>query len=197
MPSLSFGEDERKVGIDISASQLERNTSLSEKILGDIQTFRLPAESFDAIICWDVLEHLRYPLRALENFARAVKPAGLIVLKLPNVLSLKGLATKFMPHSIHVLFYRYVLRRRNAKSEETGPFRTYLRYSIRPSAISRYAARRGLSVIYAEFYDIIDAPYLQRRRLLHAMYSIARCLARALSLGILGGSDFVVVLRKN
>ncbi len=195
--SVSFGDHATKVGIDISARQLQQNTTLSEKILGDIQTYRLPAASFDAIVCWDVLEHLPYPKRALERFARAVKPEGLIILKLPNVLSLKGLVTKTMPQSLHVLFYRYVLRRRHAGSEDTGPFRTYLRFSIRPKAISRYAIRRGLSVVYTEYYDIVNAPYLQRRRALHAIYSIAWYLAHAVSLGILGASDYVVVLRKD
>src|ERR1700722_3911030 len=59
------------VGIDISQEALDRNTHLDEKILGDIQTFRLEASSFDVIFCWDVLEHLERPEKALANFAHS------------------------------------------------------------------------------------------------------------------------------
>src|SRR3954469_8774977 len=48
-------------GIDIDPHQLERNTACSETILGDIETYDLPASSYDAIVCWYVFEHLNYP----------------------------------------------------------------------------------------------------------------------------------------
>ena len=40
------------VGIDVSAKQLERNESLDEKILGDLENCDLPQEKFDLVVCW-------------------------------------------------------------------------------------------------------------------------------------------------
>src|SRR5579862_6866063 len=55
------------VGIDISAEQLAKNTAVQEKILGDIQQYRLPRGEFDVTVCWMVLEHLSNPGDALLN----------------------------------------------------------------------------------------------------------------------------------
>src|SRR5579863_2654723 len=68
------------VGIDISAEQLANNSELHERIVGDIETFPLEPCSFDIIFCWDVLEHLKHPEKALRNFLQAVREDGIVVL---------------------------------------------------------------------------------------------------------------------
>ena len=60
------------VGIDNSQKQLERNSYLHEKILGDIQYYDFQASTFDIVVCWDVLEHLEKPELALQNFLRVL-----------------------------------------------------------------------------------------------------------------------------
>ena len=87
---IELGDRARIVGIDISEEQLARNDRLDRKILGDVQTHDFAPECFDLIVCWDVLEHLPEPERALRSFARASKAGGVILLALPNVFSLKG-----------------------------------------------------------------------------------------------------------
>src|SRR5271156_2761637 len=142
--NLKFGRQVRLVGIDISEKQLARNTVLHEKIAGDIQRYEFPPDSFDAIICWDVLEHLSQPELALQQFARAIKPGGLVILKLPNVLSVKGLLTKFLPHTFHVLVYRYIYGDQNAGENDTVPFKAYLRFCISAESIQKQGTQMGL-----------------------------------------------------
>ena len=43
----------------------------------------LPAESFDAIVCLDVLEHVPDPPRLVEQLARCLKPGGLLIVSAP------------------------------------------------------------------------------------------------------------------
>ncbi len=119
---VMLGDNVRIVGIDISEDQLARNSSLSQNIVGDIQTYDFDEESFDLIMCWDVLEHLTHPEKALKSFARAVKPGGVILLALPNVYSLKGLVTKFTPHWLHVWVYRNVFKSSTAGKPGYAPF---------------------------------------------------------------------------
>ncbi|MCX6866970.1 MAG: class I SAM-dependent methyltransferase, partial [Verrucomicrobia bacterium] len=73
------------VGIDISAEELDKNTSVHEKIVGDLETCELPKNAFDLVVCFDVLEHLHRPALAMASMASAVRPGGLLLLAFPNV----------------------------------------------------------------------------------------------------------------
>src|SRR5688572_8700064 len=73
---LRFPSNARITGIDISAEQLQRNTRIHERILGDLQTYAFAPSTFDAIVCWDVLEHLAAPASALDRFATALRTGG-------------------------------------------------------------------------------------------------------------------------
>jgi SAM-dependent methyltransferase len=135
-------------GIDISQHQLDRNPGLDTVILGDLQTYPLASQAFDLVVCWDVLEHLPEPGRALENMAQALRPAGLLVVKIPNLFSLKGLLTKFTPHAFHVWFYRHIRRMESAGRQDTAPFRTYFTAAISATGLRRFAQSAGLEVAY-------------------------------------------------
>jgi len=185
------------VGVDISEKQLARNTILHEKIVGDIQRYEFPPDSFDAIICWDVLEHLPQPELALRQFARAIKPGGLVILKLPNVLSVKGLVTKFLPHTFHVLVYRYIYGDKNAGKNDTVPFKTYLRFCISAGALQKQTSQLGLQTAYFATVDAADIHWLQRKKAVHHIYVTAKKIASVLSLGRLGDSELIFVLKKS
>jgi ubiquinone/menaquinone biosynthesis C-methylase UbiE len=150
---VEFGTDAHVVGIDISQEQLDRNTAVDEKVLGSIETYRLPDADFDIVICWNVLEHLPHPDRALTNLMRSVRPNGLIILRFPNVASLKGLITKFTPHAVHIWVLKHVLGKRRAGKEGRGPFPTFLRSSIAPDSIRRFAARGGFSTAHLNMFE--------------------------------------------
>jgi 2-polyprenyl-3-methyl-5-hydroxy-6-metoxy-1,4-benzoquinol methylase len=44
--------------------------------------------SFDVIVLWNVLEHLRFPVQDLHKIHRLLKPDGLLVFSIPNLESL-------------------------------------------------------------------------------------------------------------
>lgn len=141
------------VGIDISRQQLDRNTVLNEKILGDIQTFPLPASSFDVIICWDVLEHLKHPYQAISNFIRSLRPNGILILAFPNVLSLKGMIAKATPHIFHVWVYRYLLGFKNAGTDDNAPFPTHLRLALNPFTVRRFFLDQHFDALLSLQYE--------------------------------------------
>jgi len=49
----------------------------------DITSIPEPDSSFDAILCSEVLEHIPEPTRALGEFARLLKPGGVLILTAP------------------------------------------------------------------------------------------------------------------
>lgn len=175
------------VGIDISERQLERNQSLDVKIRGDIQFYDMPHSSYDVIVCWDVLEHLPRPSLALENFAKAVKKGGLIILALPNVTSLWGMMTKFTPHWFHVLFYRAVLGQQDAGRDDNPPFPTFLRWSLSPNRLKEFAQNRCLSVVFHREDDTVLKALQRRSRALYYAYMFFSLLAKMVTLGAYGG----------
>jgi 2-polyprenyl-3-methyl-5-hydroxy-6-metoxy-1,4-benzoquinol methylase len=130
--------DAHVTGIDLSRAALDQNDRIQRKILGDLQTYPLEPEAFDVVICQDVLEHLPRPDKALANMAQALKPGGEILIAVSNPASLKGLVTKFTPH----VFHRFVYQRgwfgyTFVDDPAYPPFKTFMRWSNRPSALKR------------------------------------------------------------
>lgn len=52
-------------------------------IVSDIISIPVDDSSFDAILCTEVFEHIPYPIKALEEFKRILKPEGILILTAP------------------------------------------------------------------------------------------------------------------
>jgi SAM-dependent methyltransferase len=142
----------RLVGLDISPEALAKHERLDEAIVGDIETYPVPDDEFDVILCWTVLEHLEHPRSAFENLARAVKPGGLLVIGVPNVWSLKGIVTHLTPYRFHVWLYRHLLGQPEAGTPGFGPYPTHLRRDISPRALGELGRASNLDCVYAVSY---------------------------------------------
>lgn len=153
---FKFKADVHAVGIDISQEQLERNKVVQEKILGDLQTYPLPKGEFDVVACWTVLEHLSEPNDALLNMFASVKPGGLVILGFPNLLSFKGIVTKFTPYWFHKLFYYFI-------KTLHPPFPTYFRVAIVPNKVTRLAEENGFSVPFFRLVEGTMTKEVRRR----------------------------------
>lgn len=196
---VDFGPTAHVVGMDIDAATLARNTNLQETILGDIETYDFPAGSFDAIVCWYVMEHLGHPLAALVKFAKAVRQGGVVVLAVPNVLTPKGLVTKFTPFWFHVAWKRYVNGRPNAGRPGFGPYPTTIPFSIAPEQLLAVAAAAGLDVAYAGFFEDDKQRQLRERLGVRGgIWQLVTAFVSALTRGRLDAerTELVVVLRR-
>jgi SAM-dependent methyltransferase len=60
--------------------------------VGNIVDAPFPSESFDAITCFDVLEHLYEPWRVMARVAEWLKPGGIFYVLVPNVDSAEARA---------------------------------------------------------------------------------------------------------
>lgn len=196
---LSFPRDARVTGIDISQSQLDRNPFIQEKICADIQKHRFAEGTFHAIVCWDVLEHLRAPEQALENLFAALRTGGMMILALPHVRSLKGLITRFTPHAFHVWVYRRILRDRDAGRNDRAPFRTYHRSGIAPAALERWAGLHQADILMLETYRNEFVDWVEERNVvLRQIWRMLQVVVRAVSFQRIDveNTDVLFVLRK-
>jgi len=184
-------------GLDISEKQLARNTGLDAALLGDIQYYPLPEAHFDIVVSWDVMEHLTDVRGALDNLSRALRRDGLLIVKVPNYHSLKGMVTRWTPYWFHVWFYRHVLRVVDAGRGDTAPFRSYFRYEISRNGIRRYAEGRELKVVYCRTFE----RYWQGNWRIAAVNRIVQACCWPLRVATVGrvrltDSQFIVVLQK-
>ena len=174
---VKFASAVYAVGIDISKEQLDRNSVVQEKILGDIQIYPLPKEEYDVAVCWMVLEHLSRPKDALSNLFDAVKPNGLLIVAIPNLLSFKGLVTKFTPYWFHKLFYRIM-------KYKSRPFPTYLRLAILPKNVVQLAKDHDFSLAYLKLEEGDQLIRVKRRFwFMSWLFSGADSAMRVISLG--------------
>lgn len=57
---------------------------------GTLESAAYPADSFDVVTLWDVLEHVTDPKQTLAEIARILRPGGLLVTSLPNPTSFEA-----------------------------------------------------------------------------------------------------------
>ena len=116
-------------------------------ILSDIRSIPQTDGSFDAVMCIEVLEHLPYPLEALAELSRLLRPGGRLVLTAP-FCSLTHFSPYFYYTGYSENFYRYWLPRyglRILELEINGSYFDYLAQELGRLywAAEHYAGRRA------------------------------------------------------
>ncbi len=148
------------VAVDQSQEALDRNENADEKIVADLQTHEFPPQSFDAAICWWVLEHVPKPQAVIERLSSSVRPGGLIVIGVPYLWGFKAMVTKATPYRFHI----WLARRADpsAGTAGRGPFPTYLKSDIAPRSLRSLASEHSLSLIYEKAHSMEPERILPR-----------------------------------
>src|SRR6266545_1905503 len=74
---LTLPPGSRWVGLDVVEPT---RADLDERIVADLNEPLELGQRFDMIVCWNVLEHLSNPVVALNTFAGALRPGGVVVI---------------------------------------------------------------------------------------------------------------------
>jgi SAM-dependent methyltransferase len=185
--------------VDIDEDQIRNNDYAQETILGDIQTHRCRPESFDLIICYNVIEHVPDVEAALRGFCDGLKRGGLILIGAPNPKSLSGVVTKYSPHWFHVWFYRYVRGDKNAGRPGHAPFPTLFHPLVTLSNLDGFAKAHGLQIIYRKKYESPRYPEMRLRK--PAFAALIDIAAKMMNFFLPGNTDvrhgdYHVMLRK-
>src|SRR5579863_3596013 len=88
------------IGVDRS-DDLFRNPNLNYGVRADLTSLPFASERLDVVNCRLVIEHLRLPQAALNEFHRVLKSGGRLAIFAPNLLHYFGMAAKVTPHWFH------------------------------------------------------------------------------------------------
>ena len=185
--------------VDIDPEQIRNNAYAQTTIVGDIQTYRFHPDTFDLVICYNVIEHLADVGAALVRFCESLKSGGLILIGAPNPQSLSGVVTKYSPHWFHVWFYRHVRGDKQAGLPGQAPFPTIFHPLVTLAKLKAFAAEHGLQVIYKKEYESPRFPEMRARR--PVLAAVLDAAATAINLVLRGQADvrrgdYHVILRK-
>jgi ubiquinone/menaquinone biosynthesis C-methylase UbiE len=75
-----YRSDLELIGLDISQKSIEYAQSVTKEVaflLGDVYHMPFKAKSFESVVCFDLLEHLDHPYKALREIKRVLKPGGI------------------------------------------------------------------------------------------------------------------------
>jgi len=176
----------RCIGVDMSLNELalcrkrlELHGCDSDILRGDAFGLPFRTESFDIVICTEVLEHIRDKSGLIAELSRVLKKGGLLYLSFPNFMSLRNMirdphyhlpGATLLPLSI-ARWYTRKVRGRNYDVEML-PI---------PSLVSRICAREGVVVYCVNASEEvllrkIDSPESIENRFLRLVISIFKAL---------------------
>lgn len=185
--------------VDIDKNQLANNSYAQHKILGDIQTHRFSRDSFDLVICYNVIEHLPDVEAALRRFCESLRSGGIVLIGAPNPASLSGVVTRFSPHWFHVWYYRAIMGIHDAGTPGEPPFPVYYHPLVSFDRLKAFARGQGLEVLFERTYESPRYPELRARKpLLGAIVDAAAMVLNALALNTIDvrRGDYHLILRK-
>jgi SAM-dependent methyltransferase len=170
------------VDIDEDALNMRKSRvrDVDDIFVGDLRNRELfgPA-SFDVIYNSFVLEHIENAQDVLDSFMHWLAPGGLLVLRIPDGDSVYGFLTRSSPHSVHVLYKKYVQGYPMAGKPGHGPYPTYYHPVVSRTGIHRYCREHGCRVVYEQGFS----GYLPKSAMLGALSRTAARTISALSFG--------------
>jgi SAM-dependent methyltransferase len=171
-------------GIDFDKAALDyrKNTlrDLDKAIAGDLRTAKLPRESFDVVYSSFVLEHIEGAEQALDNMVQALKPNGLLIVRVPDLAGVQTFLARLLPHWVAVAYYRHAWKIEQAGQPGFAPYPTSYDRVISAEGFHAYCRKRGL-----EFVDEIGVGSYATRGT-GALSRLVPYIARGISVVTLG-----------
>jgi SAM-dependent methyltransferase len=109
-------------GIEVSASAVAwaRSAFDVDISVGSVYDVSRGADRFDAITCWDVIEHLEDPAGAIDRMRQALVPGGLLFLSTPDAGALVARVMGARWHYLDPIQHLHLFSRRNLVRFVTG-----------------------------------------------------------------------------
>lgn len=131
----------------------------------DITKIPVENETFDVILCSEVLEHIPDPMIALDEFFRILRPEGILILTAPFA-SVVHMAPYYYYSGFSKYWYQHHLTRRGFVIDELTPLGGW--YELIGQEISRLGSLerslRSWTWPLAYIYSFVSVRYFKSRR---------------------------------
>lgn len=138
-------------GLDLDEHALDHRKNvqkdLDKAIVGDLKTARLSAGTYDIVYSSFVLEHIAGAEKALDNMVQALKPGGLLIIRVPDLGGVQTFLARLLPRWVAITYYRHAWKIKDAGRPGFAPYPTYYDPVISISGFHEYCARRDLSIL--------------------------------------------------
>lgn len=129
--------------------------------VGNIWNIDEVDEFFDIIICTEVLEHIPYPEKTLEELIRLLKPNGVLLLTAP-FSSVPHMAPYYFCTGFSEDFYKYFAKKYNMEIIEISPNgNSYDVLAIESHRSSLFIRNKITRVIYKLFIYLVFIPIMK------------------------------------
>ena len=152
-----------------SSNSLSRNVVFQQCRLPDLTGIQ--SNSFDTVICFQVIEHIKNDNRLLGEIKRVLKPGGVLILTTPNKL------TSLTRNPFHVREYPP----QQMRSLISGYFNTYTVQGIYGNdLVLKYYNENKKAVERITRYDIFNLQYHLPAFLLKSVYRVFNIASRSI-----------------
>lgn len=139
----------RLIGLDVTP-RIAENPGLDFKVRGDVYKLPLADGSVDLAVSSYLMEHLEYPVAALREIARVLRPKGRFVFLTPNRRHYVCLTARLTP----LWFHRWFLSRHGRRVEDVHP--TLYRANT-PKHLREVASEAGFRMVELEMFEAAPA----------------------------------------
>lgn len=140
-------------GFDVSVTVIDDDTPPARRVLsdiasayddvlaGDLRTAPIQQRAFDVIYCVHLLERVEHVEIILDRFVAALKPGGLLMIRMSDRRSASALADRMLPARVRKALWQEL------HPEVPGPFPAVYEKSVSERGIGAYALVRGLVIV--------------------------------------------------
>ncbi len=178
------------VGVDVIQAERGRRPDADEHRMMDLEHVELETEEYDVVLCINVLEHARDPLRLVGVLRNALKTEGIFVAVLPNVVSLKGFLVRLTPLFVHRWFYTHI----HKSPPEERPAPTVHSFSLRPSSLRSQGSSNDWKLEYFRTYEgPVQKSVRHRFGIVGWRWRFVMALTRLVTLGLVSAEDTGII----
>ena len=174
-----------KAPSDVTWLVLDSSREFGPHILGDAQNIPVKSNTVDCVKCTELLEHVEFPERVLDEISRVLKPGGILILSVPFIFGIHGDPYDFQRFTDQKLARMLEDNFKIITLKKHGLFFTVLAYMIRQSVLS---CTRSIRLFLYPLLPILD---------LVVKLDNLSCVQNSKSMSSFTTGFFVVAVRKD